>query len=543
MVEAENPEHNESRTADVKEQEDRPGETLSPREIDTMKSIIRRMAAMDFSVSPDTTEDSTGLLAELVLLQKNLEERFADTLGDSAGLLKSAEELNTGSRSIRDRNIRIFRDTASVAASTNEMNGNMNTVSSATEELSINMNTIADASRESRESISSISDSTKELTTAADEIARSTETATEITARALTSAEESSRTVNELEEAARDIGEVTVTISDISDQTKLLALNATIEAARAGEAGRGFAVVAKEVKELALQTSSSTGNIQKKVDIIQRATNRTITAIGSIRDVINEVNDVVTTIASASEEQSASTGDIADYILKTTERIDSMAESVQQGAQAVQDVNVSINDTTELSNRVTESINRIQEESETIKNLSVKNYITALETTGQGEALHDSCAAVALPAGKKEKAEEEAPVFCKFSPSYDVQVPKMNSDHDRIFQLIDAVSKTVKADAPRKNLVQDLQNLQSFTEEHFAREEKLMQQREYPEYPAQKKAHTKLLDTVAQIISDVEQEKEVDLIEMMVFFREWLVKHIQGMDKKYAPWLKDGKDA
>jgi hemerythrin-like metal-binding protein len=496
------------------------------------------MKEMKFNTHfPPDIEDSTGIIGDLGEVQKNIQDYLREILGNSSGMLVSAQELNSGSKGIRDKNIKIYEDTTSVAESTNEMNGNMNTVSSATEELSINMSTIADASNESRNSISSISESTKELTAAANEIAENTEKATQITARALDSAEESSSKVSVLEDAANEIGDVTTTISDISDQTKLLALNATIEAARAGEAGKGFAVVAKEVKDLALQTSTATKNIRNKIDIIQNATVTTIETIERIQNVMGEVNDVVTTIASAAEEQSASTKNISQYILKTTERIDDMVNNVKQGAQAVQDVNVSISDTTELSNRITEAINGIQDESRDIKNISIKNYIIALETTGQGETIFDICNSFTLPQRIKEEAKKEKPRLCKFSQSYDVQVEKMNDDHTVIFNYINSVSDNVKNNAPKKELITSLLNLENFTVEHFDREEQLMQQNNYPEYAEQKRAHTKLLDKVRSIIETVEADEEIDIIEVMVFLRNWLIKHIQGMDKKYGPYM------
>ncbi|MGM0461280.1 MAG: bacteriohemerythrin [Fibrobacterota bacterium] len=513
-------------------------EKLLSREMTVIRTTLKNMKEMNFTTQiPQDLDDPTGIIGDLTEVQNNIQEHLREILGSSSGMLQSAKKLNSGSKNIRDKNIQIYADTTSVAESTNEMNANMNTVSSATEELSINMSTIADASNESRTSINSISDSTRELTAAAHAIAENTEKATQITARALEKAEESSRKVSVLEDAAHEIGDVTTTISDISDQTKLLALNATIEAARAGEAGKGFAVVAREVKDLALQTRTATKNIRTRIDVIQNATNTTIDTIEQIQAVMGEVNDVVTAIASAAEEQSAGTGNISQYILKTTNRIDDMVHNVKQGAQAVQDVNVSISDTTQLSNRVTEAINEILEGSGDIKNTSITNYILALETTGQGETIFDITNSIGLPQNMKEEAKKEIPRLCKFSRSYDVQVKKMNDDHTVIFNHINAVSETVKTRAPKKELISSLRNLENFTVEHFKREEHLMQEHNYPEYEEQKRAHTKLLEKVRSITESVENGRDIDIIEVMVFLRNWLILHIQGLDKKYGPYL------
>jgi methyl-accepting chemotaxis protein len=96
-------------------------------------------------------------------------------------------------------------------------------------------------------------------------------------------------------------------ITAIAEQTNLLALNATIEAARAGDAGKGFAVVASEVKDLAQETAKATEDIVRRVETIQADTSGAVAAIGEISAIIERINDIQLTIASAVEEQTATT--------------------------------------------------------------------------------------------------------------------------------------------------------------------------------------------------------------------------------------------
>jgi methyl-accepting chemotaxis protein len=100
---------------------------------------------------------------------------------------------------------------------------------------------------------------------------------------------------------------VVKTITAIAEQTNLLALNATIEAARAGESGKGFAVVAGEVKDLAQETAKATEDISRRVQAIQSDTGGAVSAIGEISAIIERINGIQLTIASAVEEQTATT--------------------------------------------------------------------------------------------------------------------------------------------------------------------------------------------------------------------------------------------
>ncbi len=143
------------------------------------------------------------------------------------------------------------------------------------------------------------------------EIAQNANEAARVAAGAVTEAEATNQTIARLGESSKEIGDVVKVISAIAGQTNLLALNATIEAARAGEAGKGFAVVADEVKELARETARATEDIARRVEAIQADTGGAVAAIGRIGEVIGQINDYQLTIASAVEEQTATTNEMS----------------------------------------------------------------------------------------------------------------------------------------------------------------------------------------------------------------------------------------
>jgi methyl-accepting chemotaxis protein len=207
--------------------------------------------------------------------------------------------------------------------------GSMSTTAETTQQLSA---AVASASEESSTNVQSVASAADEMATSVSEISRQVQESSRIATEAVAQARETDARISELSQAAGRIGDVVKLITAIAEQTNLLALNATIEAARAGASGKGFAVVAQEVKQLAAQTAKATDEIRGQIAGMQTATHESVAAIKEIGETIARISEIATTVATAVEEQGASTQEIA--------------RNVQQAAQGTAQVTGNIGEVT-----------------------------------------------------------------------------------------------------------------------------------------------------------------------------------------------------
>ena len=304
------------------------------RKVDAMLEVVT--AATKGDLTREVTvrgTDAIGQMGEgLAAFLTDLRNSVSAIAHNAQALANSAEELTSVSQQM--------------SANAEETSAQANVVSAAAEQVSKNVQTVATGA--------------DEMGTSIREIAKNASEAAKVATTAVKVAAETNATVAKLGDSSCEIGKVIKVITSIAQQTNLLALNATIEAARAGEAGKGFAVVANEVKELAKETAKATEDISQKIETIQADTTGAVNAIQEISGIINRINDISTTIASAVEEQTATTGEITRNVGEAARGSNEIAQNIIGVAQAAQSTTAGANDTQSAAGELARMASELQ---------------------------------------------------------------------------------------------------------------------------------------------------------------------------------------
>jgi methyl-accepting chemotaxis protein len=256
-----------------------------------------------------SSNDELGDLATAMnKMQGNLVKMIVAVAENAQQVANASEEFSAVSQQITTNSEETSAQANVVSNATDQVNRNLQTVATGAEEMS---STIADIAKNATESA-------------------------RISGEAVKTAETTNATISKLGVSSAEIGQVIKVITSIAQQTNLLALNATIEAARAGEAGKGFAVVANEVKELAKQTAKATEDISQKIAAIQADTKGAVDAIATIGAVINQISDISGTIATAVEEQSATTNEMSRNVTEAAKGSTEITQNIAGVSQAAQ---------------------------------------------------------------------------------------------------------------------------------------------------------------------------------------------------------------
>jgi len=274
--------------------------------------------------------DRAEAIARGDLTGKELTVSSKDELGDLA------TAFNTMQDKLRNMITSVAENAQQVANASEEFSAVSQQITSNSEETSAQANVVSSATEQVNRNLQTVATGAEEMSATIQGIAKSATESARVAGVAVKTAESTNVSISKLGVSSAEIGQVVKVITSIAQQTNLLALNATIEAARAGEAGKGFAVVANEVKELAKQTARATEDISQKIAAIQMDTKGAVDAIASIGAVIDQLNGISTTIATAVEEQSATTNEMSRNVTEAARGSNEISQNISGVAQAAQ---------------------------------------------------------------------------------------------------------------------------------------------------------------------------------------------------------------
>jgi len=282
---------------------------------------------------------------EIGELGKSINRMLASTVAMIASIKQTATELSVSADQMSTVNQQVAESSEEVVAQTGTVATASEEMAATSMEIAQNCSLAAESSRQGSklaiEGVSVVQETVAGMNRLADKV------------------KQAAATVERLGTRSEQIGEIVGTIEDIADQTNLLALNAAIEAARAGEQGRGFAVVADEVRALAERTTRATKEIGEMIRAVQLETKGAVAsmdegvhevergtsdavrsgeALENIRCQIDSVSDQISQIATAAEQQMATTNEITGNIQQITEVVQLSASSSHNSADAARKV-------------------------------------------------------------------------------------------------------------------------------------------------------------------------------------------------------------
>ena len=313
--------------------------------------LIRKLVVRPLSASVKLA----NTIAEGNLAVEDLEVASEDEIGQATAALNAMK--NNLRRTVHD----IAETAEQVAAASGRVQDTSGQIAANSEETSAQVSVVSQATQQVSNNLQSVSTGAEQMTATIHSIAGNAQEAATVASQAVETAQAANVTIAKLGDSSAEIGEVVKVITSIARQTNLLALNATIEATRAGEAGKGFAVVANEVKDLAKQTAQATDDIGRKIRTIQDNSKDAVHALTSISEVIHKVSDIAGTIATAVEEQSATTSEMTRNVVSAAQGSTEITKNIEGVEQAAQGTSSSANDSRKAADELAMVAGRLRD--------------------------------------------------------------------------------------------------------------------------------------------------------------------------------------
>ena len=464
-----------------------------------LQEISHKMAEGDMSehLSLDSRDELNNIANSINEISNGVGQAVTSVLTTVGVLAESSDNLAALNKKSGE-NVAIQAENIEQAAAA------MNQMTATVQEVARNSSHAADAAREAEHSIVNGQKVVEEAVGSINALANDVHLAVEAIGR--------------LENHSASISGILDIIRDIAEQTNLLALNAAIEAARAGEQGRGFAVVADEVRSLARRTQESTLEIQNMIEELQRDTRQTAQVMLSSGER-----------AQQSVEQANGTRSVLDEIAQAINSISEMNEliatAVEQQSAVAEEINGNIN-------RISQAVEEINRDAQHAGSESTRVAAMASEVRVLLDRFRINQKAL-----EEKQANKDSHQLFRWDESFMVGISEIDRQHKLLVDIVNELYYEAGQKRGHEMLGRILNGLVEYTKTHFTYEEGLMAMHNYPDLEAHQAKHKKLVARVMEFQGRVTANDETVLEELLQFLKDWLAHHIQGTDKKYAPFL------
>jgi hemerythrin-like metal-binding protein len=424
-------------------------------------------------------------------------------------------------------------------------------VSGASQELAQGASEQASSLEETSSALEEMASMTRQNADNANQANATAKQAADLAGTGVESMKRMTEAIDKIKTSASETAKIIKTIDEIAFQTNLLALNAAVEAARAGEAGKGFAVVAEEVRNLARRSAEAAKNTADLIEDAQRnadagvsVTSEVAKNLGAIKDNAGKVATLIAEIAAASKEQSQGIDQVNTAVSEMDKVVQKNAANAEESASASEELT---SQAEELGAMVDQLVGIVGGAGEGGRHTT--NALSKPKTSAQAkpaaphaaEKIHASLrtTAAAGPCPPPRPRTQDAAMFVQWSDELSVGIESVDQQHQALVDMINRLYAAMKGGKTQDIMAGVLDELLAYTQTHFRYEENLMQRTGFRGLANHRRAHEELVAKALGVRNEFSAGRLVIGADIMNFLKSWLVNHIQGMDRLYAPHIKE----